>query len=596
MCRICSSTTTPSGCNAYGSLGLQTLRPCSIPKVFSVRFDMGYPTSTGTCRRALPHQLMQQQHRQTSAASCLRADDHGGLASTGMRSINQRSAHSGSSTAASASVDEVNVVGSSHSLGDSPGAAKKWGGQNKGRRLSEETKAKISAAKKVQWKDKAYKARVTAAVRQSLQGKPAWNRGLKMSDECRGKVSEARLGTTHSKTTRAKMSRSHKGLTHTQASKVAMSVDRRGVMLPDAHRLAIAAAQRRRHATNRVLQAVEAVHRGGAEAQPGNPNIDAARFRTLSDVSSSGLRGVPGSVPLTKVQMLSAYRNQLREYRSLQEELTPWTHAFAAKYGRKPTLADVERTGLSWLISKYKCYVMMRDRLLMTTPKLRTSVAAASGDAPSGRSSGDTCPQPRATSKAGSRGTSEARMPAAVYHRRFQAQRAESPLSHQSSAGIVTATGGVHSRPIADSPPGSSLTSADDMLAAATAAAEASGKLEAAALRGSVVHTTSQPHMQEDADLASLQRASRLQTASTAAEVARGRPNNSNSSGGGKASGRSLPVAPSNAPRRVRSAMAAALAYRQKQASDTAASASAAAAAAAVPPSSKRNRMAAGDE
>jgi hypothetical protein len=44
--------------------------------------------------------------------------------------------------------------------------------------------------------------------------------------------------------------------------------------------------------------------------------------------------------------VLATYRNQLREYRALQEELTPWTHAFQQRHGRKPRLADVEHTGM----------------------------------------------------------------------------------------------------------------------------------------------------------------------------------------------------------------------------------------------------------
>ena len=42
---------------------------------------------------------------------------------------------------------------------------------------------------------------------------------------------------------------------------------------------------------------------------------------------------------------MTAYKAELREYRLLQEELGPWTQAFKAQHGRKPNLADVERTG-----------------------------------------------------------------------------------------------------------------------------------------------------------------------------------------------------------------------------------------------------------
>lgn len=145
--------------------------------------------------------------------------------------------------------------------------------------------------------------------------------------------------------------------------------------------------------------------------------------------------------------MLATYRNQLREYRALQEELTPWTQAFQQRHGRKPRLADVEHTGTSpvlwlvlcslhsasptsstlvrplwlvlyplhtghcamdslaespghlagrswgkhsspfdqmhvctgveWLIAKYKCYLMMRERVVMDTPQLRSKLTSA---------------------------------------------------------------------------------------------------------------------------------------------------------------------------------------------------------------------------
>ena len=34
-------------------------------------------------------------------------------------------------------------------------------------------------------------------------------------------------------------------------------------------------------------------------------------------------------------------------------------------------------TGIEWLIARYKCYIMMRDGLLMNTPKLRSKLTDA---------------------------------------------------------------------------------------------------------------------------------------------------------------------------------------------------------------------------
>lgn len=33
--------------------------------------------------------------------------------------------------------------------------------------------------------------------------------------------------------------------------------------------------------------------------------------------------------------------------------------------------------GIEWLIAKYKCYVMMRERLVMDTPQLRDKLMTA---------------------------------------------------------------------------------------------------------------------------------------------------------------------------------------------------------------------------
>lgn len=66
------------------------------------------------------------------------------------------------------------------------------------------------------------------------------------------------------------------------------------------------------------------MHREGTEGRRGDPAFDAARFRSRDGPSSSGLRGVKGSRPRTKAQLLAGYRAQLREYRSLQAR--PTTH------------------------------------------------------------------------------------------------------------------------------------------------------------------------------------------------------------------------------------------------------------------------------
>ena len=42
--------------------------------------------------------------------------------------------------------------------------------------------------------------------------------------------------------------------------------------------------------------------------------------------------------------VLGSYKAELREFRSLQQELEPWVEAFKEQHARKPMLADVHAT------------------------------------------------------------------------------------------------------------------------------------------------------------------------------------------------------------------------------------------------------------
>lgn len=78
-----------------------------------------------------------------------------------------------------------------------------------------------------------------------------------------------------------------------------------------------------------------------------------------------------------KSNILNAFKSELREYRSLQEELSPWTNAFVERHGRKPTMLDVQRTGIEWLVMRYKQYIILRDRLFSESPLLRSKLSNA---------------------------------------------------------------------------------------------------------------------------------------------------------------------------------------------------------------------------
>ena len=150
----------------------------------------------------------------------------------------------------------------------------------------------------------------------------------------------------------------------------------------------------------------------------------AAARSCLGTEATVGSEAYKSKFHICKLQVLATYRNQLREYRALQEELTPWTQAFQQRHGRKPRLVDVEHTGapavirlvmhslptgttyclagtpahlagghgamyrrasdyvylctgVEWLIAKYKCYLMMRERVVMDTPQLRSKLTSA---------------------------------------------------------------------------------------------------------------------------------------------------------------------------------------------------------------------------
>ena len=53
--------------------------------------------------------------------------------------------------------------------------------------------------------------------------------------------------------------------------------------------------------------------------------------------------------------MLESFQVLLHEFRSLQQELGPWTTAFQEQHARRPRLADVERTGAVVAVLLHRC-------------------------------------------------------------------------------------------------------------------------------------------------------------------------------------------------------------------------------------------------
>jgi hypothetical protein len=237
---------------------------------------------------------------------------------------------------------------------ESSGEARQRIAWNKGKPVPEEVRMKVSEGMKKKWKDPEYRE----AVSSSLQGREAWNKGKSPSEETRKKMSQAKLNHPVSKDTRRKMSESHKGKTLDPSSAALVSEKLKGVPKTEEHKSKIAAAMRKRHAAIRVLNAVESVY-------------DQESGDKLDNLSNMGKRQVNSVRRQATSQILGEFKAELREYRSLQDELSPWSEAFVNRHGRKPTMADVERTGISWLVTRYKRYVLLRERLFSQTHLLR---------------------------------------------------------------------------------------------------------------------------------------------------------------------------------------------------------------------------------
>lgn len=310
------------------------------------------------------------------------------------------------------------------------------------------TKRKLSQALKQKWKDAEHRASVSA----KLKGIEPWNKGRTLSEETRRKMSEAKRNRTATKATRRRMSESHKGKTHTQETARQLSLQLTGQPKSSKHREQIAVGQRRRHAAARVLRAVEAVYEaqgvgsgtggtgcsaaGGdqssvtakvteavasaaATAAPRSAKLAAAAEAPSPPAAPASAMGASGGLQSSRIaayrmasgrgqggaaagaggkgkkqrrlsmaQILGEYKTELQEYRALQDELSPWSTAFLEKNGRKPGMQDVAATGIPWLITRYKQYVLLRDRLFTDTGTLRDRLANAipGGPAPDGLS------------------------------------------------------------------------------------------------------------------------------------------------------------------------------------------------------------------
>ncbi|KAI3428144.1 hypothetical protein D9Q98_006528 [Chlorella vulgaris] len=280
---------------------------------------------------------------------------------------------------------------------------------NKGLPHSETHRKRISIKLKQKWKDPDFKRSVSEA----MLGKPAWNLGQPHDPETLRKMSEAKLGSRLPLATRKLISKANMGRVVSEETRAKVGDRHRGLPKTPEHRAKLASIARRRHAATRVLHAVEAVY---SAASTRNAPAAAAAAGTCGAGGTPGRGRPPGSATgmsgggaaavsphsrhvraaaysmgltglsdgsgkrLSRTQILNTFKSELREYRTLQEELSTWTAAFREKNNRKPNLMDVQRTGIPWLIEKFKQYVVLRDRLFSDTSVLRGKLQDAIPD------------------------------------------------------------------------------------------------------------------------------------------------------------------------------------------------------------------------
>lgn len=125
--------------------------------------------------------------------------------------------------------------------------------------LSDETRARMSAAHSIRQRDPELRARTSAALcgrqvsdetREKLR---AANTGRKLSEETKAKVRAANLGKKQSAETVAKRSRALKGITRSDEVRASMSRAQRGVPKSPEHRAALSAALRGRKLSPETL-------------------------------------------------------------------------------------------------------------------------------------------------------------------------------------------------------------------------------------------------------------------------------------------------------------------------------------------------------
>eukprot|EP00898_Chlorokybus_atmophyticus_P006275 jgi/Chlat1/6649/Chrsp49S06147 len=82
---------------------------------------------------------------------------------------------------------------------------------------------------------------------------------------------------------------------------------------------------------------------------------------------------------MSNAEQVLRYKQDLRRYSVLRNELGTWSDAFRKQHARRPTMRDVERTSIPWLVSKFKQYIMLRDVIFKDTAGIRSKLQPTDG-------------------------------------------------------------------------------------------------------------------------------------------------------------------------------------------------------------------------
>mmetsp|Transcript_3161 Transcript_3161/g.5566 ORF Transcript_3161/g.5566 Transcript_3161/m.5566 type:complete len:537 (-) Transcript_3161:1013-2623(-) len=181
------------------------------------------------------------------------------------------------------------------------------------RKLSDETRRRISESMTGKVKSPELRGRISAALR----GRVPWNKGKKLSPETRAKMAEARFGTT---------------------------AWNRGSRLSRDHRSRISASM-----ANRILSDETRRKLQMARRRPPDPLVSMSGYTRKQNQN-------PNDYPLVDTK-------DIHQFVMLRRELQMWSSEFLQRVGRRPNMADIRRLAPISLIRKFERYAGLKESI-----------------------------------------------------------------------------------------------------------------------------------------------------------------------------------------------------------------------------------------